>query len=174
MEKQILIREELLATRIFILRGKKIMFDFDLASLYQIETRALKQQVRRNMERFPEDFMFVLSDPEMNRMVSQNVIPSKSYFGGAMPMAFTELGVAMLSSILKSKQAILVNISIMRAFVNLRRLIDSNRELAGRVDLLEEKYDRTFSQVFEAIRELIGIKNEPMEKIGFKIPDPGK
>jgi hypothetical protein len=150
------------------------MFDFDLASLYQIETRALKQQVRRNMERFPEDFMFVLSDPEMNRMVSQNVIPSKSYFGGAMPMAFTELGVAMLSSILKSKQAILVNISIMRAFVNLRRLIDSNRELAGRVDLLEEKYDRTFSQVFEAIRELIGIKNEPMEKIGFKIPDPGK
>lgn len=107
METQIEPKEENLAHRIFIFRGKKVMFDFDLASLYEIETRALKQHVRRNIERFPEDFMFVLLEKEVDWMVSQFVIPSKSHLGGALPMAFTELGVAMLSSVLKSQRAIL-------------------------------------------------------------------
>ena len=101
MKNKLSISEELLVQRIFLIRGKKVMLDFDLASLYSVETRVLKQQVRRNMERFPDDFMFLLSSREVDEMVSQNVIPSKSYCGGADPMAFTELGVAMLSSVLK-------------------------------------------------------------------------
>ena len=170
METPVNIQEENLAHRIFLLREKKVMFDFDLAKLYDIETRILKQQVRRNMERFPNDFMFILSAKEVEVMVSQNVIPSKSYFGGAMPMVFTELGVAMLSSVLKNKRAIMVNIAIMRAFVNLRQLIGTNKEMIRRIDSLEEKYDRKFLLVFEAIKELIREENQPREKIGYKIP----
>jgi len=173
MKPSIIIQEETLTQRIFILRGKKIMFDFDLAKLYGMETRALKQQVRRNNERFPDDFMFIISAYEVDAMVSQNVIPSRSYFGGTNPMAFTELGVAMLSSILKSKRAIMVNIAIMRAFVSLRQLIDANKDLTKRIDSLEEKYDKKFMLVLEAINELIQQENEPREKIGYKLPGSG-
>jgi hypothetical protein len=106
--------------RIFLIRGHKVMLDYDLASLYRVETRALKQAVRRNSDRFPEDFMFELNREESGRLVSQNVIPSLSKFGGASPMAFSEQGVAMLSSVLRSPHAVQVNIAIMRAFVRLR------------------------------------------------------
>jgi hypothetical protein len=106
-------------------------------------------------------------------MVSQNVIPSKSHIGGSMPMAFTELGVAMLSSVLNSKRAIMVNIAIMRAFVNLRQLMDANQNLIRRIDSLEDKYDRKFQLVFEAIKELIRQENEPRETIGYKIRGSG-
>ena len=170
MENKLSISEELLVQRIFLVRGKKVMLDFDLATLYGVETRALKQQVKRNIERFPVDFMFLLSSLAVDEMVSQNVIPSRSFLGGAAPMAFTELGVAMLSSVLKSKGAISVNIAIMRAFVNLRQLIDSNKDLIKRIDSLEEKYDKKFMLVFEAIKELILQENQPREKIGYKIP----
>jgi hypothetical protein len=170
MDTDLKISEEDLANKIFLLRGKKVMLDFDLALLYGVETRALKQQVKRNLERFPNDFMFILSDDEITRMVSQIVIPSRKYLGGSRPMAFTELGVAMLSSVLKSKRAIQVNISVMRTFVNLRRLIDSNRELARRIDELEKTFDRKFLLVFDAIRELIRQENQPRERIGYKIP----
>jgi hypothetical protein len=173
METPIVIQEEILAQQIYILRGKRVMFDFDLAQLYEIENRALKQQVRRNIERFPADFMFILSENEINEVVSHFVIPSRSYLGGALPMAFTEQGVAMLSSILKSKRAILVNIAIMRTFVNLRQLIDSNKDLAKRIDALEERYDEKFLLVFEAIKELIRQENEPREMIGYKLPGSG-
>ena len=173
METPVNIQEENLAHRIFLLRENKVMLDFDLAKLYDIETRILKQQVRRNMERFPNDFMFILSAKEVEVMVSQNVIPSKSYFGGAMPMAFTKLGVAMLSSVLKNKRAIMVNIVIMRAFVNLRQLIGTNKDLIRRIDSLEEKYDRKFLLVFEAIKEIIRQENEPREMIGYKLPGSG-
>jgi hypothetical protein len=173
METPIIIQEEILAQQIYILRGKRVMFDYDLAQLYEIETRALKQQVRRNIERFPADFMFILSEKEIDEVVSQNVIPSRSYLGGARPMAFTEQGVAMLSSILKSKRAILVNIAIMRTFVNLRQLMDSNKYLAKRIDALEERYDKKFLLVFEAIKELIRQENEPREMIGYKLPGSG-
>src|SRR5262245_61687980 len=102
------------------------MLDFDLAQLYGVETRALKQAVKRNRESFPSDFMFVLNRKEVNYMVSQNVIPSKSKFGGALPYAFTEQGVAMLSGVLKSRKARLVNIAIMRAFVQMRGMIETH------------------------------------------------
>jgi hypothetical protein len=103
--------------RIYLIRGQKVMLDFELAELYRVETRALKQAVRRNADRFPGDFMFKLNANEMGSLVSQNVIPSRGKFGGARPMAFTEQGVAMLSSVLRSPRAVQVNIAIMRTFV---------------------------------------------------------
>ena len=112
---------ELIKNSILEIRGKKVMLDMDLAKIYEVETRALKQAVRRNIDRFPEDFMFQLTEKEMQNLVSQNVIPHMKYFGGTAPFVFTEQGVAMLSSILKSKKAIQMNISIMRAFVMIRQ-----------------------------------------------------
>jgi hypothetical protein len=155
------------AERIFFIRGQKVMLDFDLATLYLVETRALKQQVKRNIDRFPADFMFVLSLQEIEMMVSQNVIPSKSYLGGALPMAFTEQGVAMLSSVLKSQRAIKINITIMRAFVQLRTFIETNKELAKKIEELEYKYDKQFNVIFEAIKLLINKKDKPRKEVGY-------
>jgi hypothetical protein len=154
--------------RIFYVRGQKIMLDSDLANMYGVETRALKQAVRRNSQNFPKDFMFVLNKTEVVNMVSQNVIPSKSTLGGAKPMAFTEQGVSMLSNVLKSREAVKVNISIMRAFVQMRYLLLNNKELAKKVNSLEKKYDSSFEQVFKAIKALIYQKQQPRERIGFR------
>jgi hypothetical protein len=171
METPIGIQEENLAQRIFLLRGKKVMFDFDLAKLYDLETRVLKQQVRRNRERFPEDFMFELTREEWEQVITNcDNLSVYSRFKPFPPFAFTEHGVAMLSSVLKSKKAIIVNIAIMRAFVNLRQLIDTNKDLIRRIDSLEDKYDKKFLLVFEAIKELIRTENQPRERIGYKIP----
>lgn len=153
--------------RIFYIRGQKIMLDFDLAQMYGVETRALKQAVRRNMDRFPKDFMFILNMAEVKNMVSQNVIPSLKTLGGAKPMAFTEQGVSMLSSVLKSKQAMKVNIAIMRAFVQMRQLLEGNKELSKKINELEKKYDGQFRMVFDAIKSLIHQKQQPRERIGF-------
>lgn len=151
------------------------MLDFDLAILYKVETRALKQAVKRNIDRFPSDFMFVLAENEINLMVSQNVIPSKSYFGGALPFVFTEHGVTMLSSILKSKKAIEVNISIIRAFVMMRQLVSNYKDLADKITLLENKYNKKFADVYEALDLLLQDKTEQEDfskrkRIGFKMP----
>ncbi len=113
------------------------MLDFHLAALYEVETRVLKQQVKRNINRFPEDFMFELTEAEIENLVSQIVIPTKSKFGGAKPFAFTEQGVAMLSGVLSSEKAINVNIAIMRAFVQMRVLIDENKDLKIKLDKME-------------------------------------
>jgi len=153
--------------RIFYVRAQKIMLDFDLAQMYGVETRALKQAVKRNLDRFPKDFMFLLNQVEIKNMVSQNVIPSRSILGGAKPMAFTEQGVSMLSTVLQSKRAIKVNITIMRAFVQMRQLIEGNKELAKKIGELEKKYDGQFKMVFDAIKTLIHQKQQPRERIGF-------
>jgi hypothetical protein len=155
------------AERIFFLRGQKVMLDFDLATLYLVETRVLKQQVKRNIDRFPSDFMFILTSDEIQIMVSQNVIPSRSHLGGAIPMAFTEQGVAMLSSVLKSQRAIKVNITIMRAFVQLRHFIESNKDLAKKIEDLELKYDKQFNVIFEVIKQLINKKDKPRKEVGY-------
>lgn len=144
------------------------MLDYDLATLYGVETRTLKQAVKRNTKRFPDDFMFVLTNDEVQNLVSQNVIPSKSYLGGALPMAFTEQGVAMLSGVLNSEKAIEVNIAIMRTFVQIRKWMNSHKLLAKKIDTLEKKYDEKFKIVFEAIRQLIKQEKEPRDPIGFK------
>lgn len=161
------ISEKKIIQRIFFLRGEKVMLDFDLAILYKVETRALKQAVRRNKKRFPKDFLFELTPHEIRFMVSQNVIPSKSYLGGARPFAFTEQGVAMLSGVLKSETAIEVNIAIMRAFVQMRHLIEGHRDLVKKLEALEKSYDRKFIMVFQAIRELLEQKSKPRIEIGF-------
>jgi hypothetical protein len=173
---------EKIKTKIYEIRGQKIMLDFDLAKLYEIETRALKQAVRRNIERFPDDFMFELTVDEVNIMVSQNVIPSKSYLGGAIPYAFAETGVAMLSSVLRSDKAINVNISIMRAFVAIRKYIlhaapsSISRELEeikDRLKALEEAGDENeekFDDIYVALTQLAmkqKKEDKPRTPIGF-------
>lgn len=154
--------------RIHIVRNQKVMLDFDLAALYSVETRALKQAVRRNLDHFPPDFMFVLTSEEITTLVSQNVIPGRGKFGGAAPMAFTEQGVSMLSGVLRSPCATQVNIAIMRAFVRLREMLQSNAELSRRLYDLEQKYDSQFKVVFDAIRQLMLPPNTPLRRpIGF-------
>lgn len=148
------------------------MVDADLAKLYGVEVKVLNQAVRRNAERFPEDFMFQLSGAEARSLRSQIVTLKMSPSGRGqhrkyLPYAFTEQGVAMLSSVLQSKRAIRVNVEVMRAFVRLRNLIGHNRELARRIDALESKYDRQFKVVFDAIRELMAPPPVPRRRIGF-------
>jgi hypothetical protein len=143
---------------IHTIRGVQVILDRDLAKLYEIETRALKQAVNRNKQRFPSDFMLILNENDVNLMVSQNVIPSKAYFGGALPFVFTEQGVAMLSSVLNSEKAIEINIQIIRAFIEMRKFLVLNAELFQRLDSVEKKqleYDNKFEQVFKAIESKI-------------------
>lgn len=157
--------------KIFIIRGLKVMLDKDLAYLYEVDPRALRQQVKRNRSRFPEDFMFQLTKEELNSMVSQNVTPSRQHFGGYLPYVFTEQGVAMLSGILHSKRAVQVNIAIMRTFVKLREIFSAHKELAHKLNELErkiEKHDAEICSIFEVIRQLMAPPPEPPKRrIGF-------
>lgn len=153
--------------RILFLRGHRVMLSSDLAVLYGVQTRVLNQAVKRNLARFPEDFMFQLTKDEVDGLVSQSVIPHIKHVGGTMPYAFTEQGVAMLSGILSSPKAIAVNIEIMRAFVKLRRFLLTNDELARKLSALERKYDVQFKAVFDAIRELMKPPAAAPRKIGF-------
>ncbi len=159
---------ENIAETIQFFRGHKVILDFHLARLYEVETRSLKQQVKRNLYRFPEDFMFELGPNEVNELVSQNVIPNKGVLGGAAPMAFTEQGVAMLSSVLRGQKAVDVNIAIMRTFVQLRKLLESNKMLEKQILSLEQKYDQQFKVVFDAIKKLIGREALPRRGIGYR------
>ena len=154
--------------RILMIRGLRVMLDKDLAYLYEVKPFVLRQQVKRNKERFPEDFMFQLTSEEAKMMVSQNVIPSLRGLGGYSPYAFTEQGVAMLSSVLNSEGAILVNIQIMRAFVVLKRTGLTYIGLKRKIDEMEKKYDGHFNIVFEAIKKLLEPPPEkPKRRIGF-------
>ena len=147
------------------------MLDSDLARLYEVETRVLVQAVKRNLDRFPDDFMFQLSREEFDRLRSQAVISSQ--WGGrrSRPYAFTEQGVAMLSSVLRSRRAIEANIAIMRSFVRFRRMIASTEELARKLSEMERNYDARFKAVFDAIRELMRSPKLKRHRIGFVI-DP--
>jgi hypothetical protein len=165
---------ELIERRIYLIRGQKIMLDRDLAELYEVKAIALRQQVKRNQDRFPEDFMFQLSKEEATALVSQNVIPSHQSLGGYLPYAFTQEGVAMLSSVLRSKRAIEVNIAIMRAFVKLREMLQSNEELNRKFNAVIRKlaeHDKYFKVVFDELRKLTTEPEKPRRKIGFKIEE---
>ena len=155
-----------------MIRGHKVILDKDLAYLYGVDPRALRQQVKRNRGRFPEDFMFQLTAEEMGYMVSQIVTPPRKYFGGHLPYAFSEQGVAMLSTVLNSKKAICVNIVIMRVFVNLKRILSTHKELAYKLKELErkiEKHDSDIQSIFGAIRQLMEPSPEPPKRrIGFR------
>ena len=155
------------------IRGKRVILDYELAKMYEVETRVLKQAVRRNIDRFPEDFMFELSLDEMKNLVSQNVIPSLKYFGGAQVYAFSEQGVAMLSSVLKSKLAIQINISIMRAFVMMRQWSFTHQELSEKLTALEKQHQQKFKDIDQVITYLLQkdqakIKPVPREQVGYK------
>ena len=164
---------QIIQNKIFEVRGCRVMLDYHLAELYQVETRALKQAVKRNIERFPGDFMFVLTQEEANLLlsigVSQNVIPPAYNFGVAMPMAFTEQGVAMLSSVLRSKVAIEVNISIMRAFVLMRQMAIGYEELSRRIEELEVSTDAQFNELYQALTQLLSQSKHQKERrpVGF-------
>jgi len=155
---------------IVFIREETVILDQDLAALYGIETKVLVQSVKRNLARFPADFMFQLTNQEVNNLRSQSVTSSE--WGGRRypPYAFTEHGVIMLSSVLHSPRAIQVNIEVVRTFVRLRRILSRHKDLAEQLKSLEEKYDRKFSVVFEAIRQLMAEPASPTRKIGY---DPG-
>ena len=166
--------DEILVSKIYIIRNQKVMLDRDLANLYGVETRTLKQAVRRNIDRFPEDFMFELTNDEVENMVSQFVIPDKKLFGGALPFAFTEQGVAMLSSVLNSKLAIQINIQIMRIFTRMRQLLADNTEV--KLEIAEIKHtveqiakkqkghDQNIELLFEYIDRLQETTEKPASK----------
>ncbi len=172
MEKNVeIINLESIEQLIYIIRGQKVMLSPHLAELYGVETRVLVQAVKRNIERFPKDFMFQLSDEEFSNLKSQIVISSWGGSRRAKPYAFTEQGVAMLSSVLRSKRAVQVNIEIMRAFVRIRQMLSANKDLERRFDALEERYDEQFKVVFDAIRALMETPEKSRKKIGFEVKE---
>ena len=160
---------EIIERKIYFIRGHKVMLDSDLAEMYAVATKVLLQAVKRNLSRFPGDFMFQLNYQEVAALRSQ-IVTSKAGRGGRRypPYAFTEQGVAMLSSVLNSERAIEVNIQIMRAFVKLRELMATHKDLARKLDDMEKKYDAQFKVVFDAIRQLMTPTEKPKRKIGFK------
>lgn len=167
MNKAITLSEQLIVSKIYLLRGKKVMLDADLAMLYGVETKRLKEQVRRNLERFPEDFMFELSENEFNSLRSQFATSNDSRGGTRyMPMVFTEHGVLMLSSVLNSKQAITVNIQIMRIFSRFREILVTNQEIMERLERMEKSFvdtDGRFVQLEEEIQLVFTTFKEMMD-----------
>ena len=158
-----------IVVNIFQVRAKKVILDFHLADLYEVETRVLKQQVKRNMNRFPDDFMFQLTSSEWRELITNCDMLGNRKFSPVMPYAFTEQGVSMLSGVLNSQKAIEVNIAIMRAFVKLRELMIEYDELRKKIETLEAKYDKQFKIIFEVIKELIFQKKSPRKPVGYII-----
>jgi len=172
VELKDIIPVELIERKIYLIRGHKVMIDRDLAEMYGVETRVLNQAVRRNIDRFPDDFMFALTRDEIMNL-SQIVISSRIKHAPNV-FVFTEQGVAMLSSVLNSKRAVQVNIAIIRVFVKLREMIASNKDLSRRLDDLEKKYDAQFKVVFDAIRQLMTPQVPKKGEIGFRAPGKKK
>ncbi len=165
-----LISQETIENKILLIRGKKVMLDADLAKLYGVATKRLNEQVKRNKKRFPEDFMFRLTRVEQNELVANCDRLERLKHSSSFPYVFTEQGVAMLSSVLRSKRAILVNIVIMRAFVKLRQILSTHKALAHKLEQLEkkiEKHDGEIRTIFEAIRQLMTPPEKPKRRIGF-------
>lgn len=180
-DQELAVMPEKVESKIFLIRGKKVMLDRDLAELYGIETKVLNQSIKRNRDRFPEDFMFQLTGIEARAFLRSQFVTSKNQIlrfqsgassrGGQryQSYAFTEQGVAMLSSVLRSRRAIQVNIQIMRTFTKLRELIATNKELREKIEKLEQRYDQQFRVVFDAIRRLLEPPALPPRKIGFNV-----
>lgn len=163
-----IVPEEKILKQIILLRKEKVILDVHLAELYDVDTRVLKQAVNRNMDRFPDDLLFKLTENEIDIVVSQNVIPHRKFFGGATPYAFTETGIAMLSSVLKSKKAIQTNLAIMRTFVAIRKMALNYSDVLERIEQIEAKYDEKFGEVFKTIKYLLDPPQLPRTKIGYK------
>ena len=175
-EKSVSIPIESIVSKIIVLRGEKVLFDRDLAELYGVETKQLKRGVRRNLHRFPSDFMFELTREEYNSLRSQFGTLKRGTHSKYLPMVFTEQGVAMLSSVLNSDRAIEVNIAIMRAFVQLRKISSSHKQLAQKLREIEtrlEDHDESIDAIFEAIQQLMKPLEKPRKQIGFEVKEGG-
>ena len=166
-----LMSKEKIENKICFIRNKKVLLDIDLAELYGVMTGTLNQAVKRNKKRFPTDFMFQLTKEERDEVITICDNLQKLKFSPSLPYAFTEQGVAMLSSILNSERAIMVNIQIMRTFTKLREMLENNKELRLKIEEMEKKYDKQFQAVFDAIKHLIEPELKPKRKIGFYIAD---
>jgi hypothetical protein len=161
---------EQISGRIYFIRGQRVMLDRDLAELYGVETKRLKEQVRRNIDRFPDDFMFELTKNEFEILRSQF---ASSSWGGLRyaPMAFTEHGVLMISSVLKNDKAVQVNIQIMRVFIKFRAMLSAHKDLDRKIEEMERKYNNRFQIVFETLDQLINVKDKQKKKIGFTVKE---
>lgn len=162
-----LVLQERIESKIYLIRGLKVMLDTDLAKLYEVQTKVLNQAVKRNIKRFPKDFMFQLTKEEKEEVVTICDHLAKLRFSPVLPYAFTEQGVAMLSSVLNSERAVQVNIQIMRTFTKLREMLASHKELRKKIEAMEKKYNQQFKVVFDAIKQLIEPREKPKRKIGF-------
>jgi phage regulator Rha-like protein len=174
MSKKLLIPDEAIVSKIYLIRGQKVMIDRDLAELYGIEARRLREQVKRNMERFPENFMFQLSEEETEYMVSQNATPSRQYLGGHLPYVFTEHGVLMLASVLKSERAVQMSINIIEIFVRLREMLLTNKDILLKLEQLESKvahHDENIQMIFSALKQLLNTPQTSRKRIGFRPND---
>lgn len=175
MEQDLILPDEAIATRIHLIRGEKVMLAHDLARLYGVPTKALNQQVKRNARRFPEDFAFLLTDDEWQALRSQ-IVTSKGRGGSRYPpLAFTEHGVLMLSSVLNSERAIAVNLRIMRVFVRMNRILMNDRELLHRLERMEgrqEEYDEALETLFDAVKELMEKPAGERLRLGYRGGDP--
>ena len=168
--------DELLLSKIYLLRSKKVMLDRDLAELYGVKTIRLREQVKRNKERFPENFMFQLTEDEAEYMVSQNAIPSKKHLGGYLPYVFTEHGILMLANVLKSERAIKMSIRIIEVFVKIREMLLTHKDVLLRLEKIEQtitKHDRNILKIFKYLKQLEHAKQEQLnqknrKRIGFK------
>jgi phage regulator Rha-like protein len=169
-----LIPIELIASKIYLIRDTKVMLDKDLAELYGVETRVLKQAVRRNIDRFPADFMFELTKDENQSLRSQNVTLKRGQHSKYLPFAFTEHGVLMLSSVLKSERAIQVNIQIMRTFTKLREALLDNKDLRKELEELKQLTEERFRIVFETLDQLLTVESKPKKKIGYTVKEKQK
>ncbi len=175
-DNKLVLHEAVIASKIITLREEKVILDVHLAELYEVETRILKQAVRRNRERFPDDFMYELTEAEIEDVVSQHVIPSKRHLGGAAPFAFTENGVAMLSSVLSGKRAIEINIAIMRTFTMLRRMLLLQKDIIKEITQIKQQLseqDNNIMLIFEYLKQFEEVKQQEIEQkerplIGFK------
>lgn len=169
MNKRIMVPSERINRFILMIRGKKIMLDIDLASIYGVTTKRLNEQVKRNRDRFPQDFMFQLTKAEKNEVVAYCDHLSRLKFSHVNPYAFTEHGAVMLSSVLNSSVAISASIQIVRAFVRLREIMAAHKDLAEKLNQVEKKHDRKFSIVFDALRQLMGPPSIKRKRIGYKM-----
>ncbi|HPJ43821.1 MAG TPA: ORF6N domain-containing protein [Spirochaetota bacterium] len=179
---QLAIPDEIISSKIYLIRDKKVMLDRDLAGLYDIKAIRLREQVKRNLERFPENFMFQLSEKEVDILVSQNAIPSRKHLGGYLPYAFTEHGILMLANVIKSERAIKMSIRIIEIFVRMREMLLAYKDILHKLEEIERKYtdhDQKIMLIFEYLKQLEASKQQELEQknrkpIGFKTPGKAK
>ena len=166
-----IVPDEALVNKIFLLRNQKVMLDRDLAELYGVKAIRLREQVKRNVERFPENFMFQLTEEETEIMVSQNAIPSKKHLGGSLPYAFTEHGVLMLANVLKSERAMQMSIRIIEVFIKMREVLLTHKDILLQLEKIETKltgHDEDIQLIFKYLKQLLNPPQKPRQKIGFK------